>query len=294
MSLIHASNVDFLRSEAPLRYGGFTLIELAIVLLIVGLVLGGLLVPLSQQIQSRRISDTEATMRDIKEALLGYAIANGRLPCPATAATNGMENRRNDDLGVGPKDPDKEGCGGGIYLGFVPWATLGVAAVDAWGNRFGYRVTNEFTRAQGDATAALDFANCASPPPVPVGTDPNACTLDLTDIGNLGVETRDAATKAKRSLSVQIPVVIISFGKNGFGSTSDLNVAQSNPPAANLDENQNVNAASATLLARNTTAQQNVCSDSAAGQPFCEFDDIVTWIPTSILFSRLLAAGRLP
>jgi prepilin-type N-terminal cleavage/methylation domain-containing protein len=294
MSMIEASRQRFIRRERQRNHLGFTLVELAIVLLIVGLILGGLLVPLSQQILSRRISDTEAIMRDIKESLLGYAIANGRLPCPATNGTNGLENRRNDDLAVGPKDPDKEGCRGGAYVGFVPWATLGVPAVDAWGHRFGYRVTNEFTRAHGDATAALDFANCASLSPVAAGTDPNACTLDLTDSGSLAVESRDPATKAKRSLSVQIPAVIISFGKNGFGSMSDLNIAQANPPAVNLDETQNVNPASIIFLTRTITEQQSACSDSAAGQPFCEFDDIVTWIPTSILFSRLLAAGRLP
>lgn len=271
---------------------GFTLIELAIVLLIIALVLGGLLVPFAQQVQSRRISETEATMRDVKEAIFGFAIANGRLPCPATPATSGLENRRNDDIAKGAIDPKSDGCGGGAYSGFVPWATLGVPETDAWGNRFRYRVTNEFTRAKDDASA-IDAA-CVSPAPVVPGTDPNVCTLDLTDTGDLSVETRDASTKVKRSLSTQVPVVIVSSGKNGFGSTSILNIVQANPPASNVDETQNSNPAALIFLTRGVTGQQSVCSDSAAGQPFCEFDDIVTWLPSSILFSRLLAAGRLP
>ena len=214
-----------------LSFRGFTLVELAIVLLIVGLVLGGLLVPLAQQVQSRRISETEAVMRDIKESLFGFAIANGRLPCPATVATNGLENRRNNVVAVGPIDPVGDGCRGGTYSGFVPWATLGVLETDAWGNRFGYRVTNEFTRAKDDATAddSPSYLVCASPPPVTAGTDPNACTLDLTDSGNLAVETRDPGNKAKRSLSLNVPAVIVSFGKNGFGSTNNQNIAQPNP-----------------------------------------------------------------
>lgn len=269
-------------------HGGFTLVELAIVLLVVGLVLGGLIVPLAKQAQSRRISETEAVLREIKESLFGFAIGNGRLPCPATVATNGLENRRNDAIANGPVDAPIEGCRGGVYSGFVPWATLGVPEVDAWGNRFFYRVTNEFTRAKDDATAN-DPLNCLNPPP-----NPNLCTLGLTDLGNLTVETRNSGDKAKRNLSTQVPVVIASFGKNGFGSTNSQNIVQPNPPATSVDENQNLNPATLIFMGRNATEQQNGCSDSVVGQPFCEFDDIVTWVPSSILFSRLLAAGRLP
>src|SRR3990167_394325 len=64
---------------------GFTLIELAVALFIVSLLLGGLLAPLSAQIQARRISDTNKSLHEIKEPLLGFAIIhNARLPCPAT------------------------------------------------------------------------------------------------------------------------------------------------------------------------------------------------------------------
>lgn len=274
-------------------HSGFTLIELAVVLLIVGLVLGGLVVPLAKQVQARKISETATASREIKESLFGFAIVNGRFPCPATVATNGLENRRNDNVANGPIDPQIEGCRGGVYSGFVPWATLGVPEIDAWGNRFFYRVTNEFTRAKDDATAN-DPVNCMSPPPVAPGTDPNSCTLDLTDLGNLTVETRNSGDKAKRSLSTQVPAVILSFGKNGFGSTNSQNILQPNPPATNVDENQNLNPAAVIFMGRNTTEEQSGCSDSVVGQPFCEFDDIVTWVPSSILFSRLLAAGRLP
>lgn len=277
------------------RQSGFTLLELAIVLLILGLVLGGLVVPLASQVQSRKVGETELAMRVMNEALLGFAIANGRLPCPTTVATNGLENRRNDNAGAGAIDAKTDGCRGGNYVGFLPWATLGVAETDVWGNRYVYRVTNEFTRAKDDPTADDPlYLICASPLPVVAGTDPNTCTLDLTDKGNLSVETRNASTKTKRNLSIEVPAIIISFGPNGHGATSSQNIAQPIPAAVNLDENQNLNIASSVFLSRTATAIQAGCSDTVAGQPYCEFDDIVSWVSSSILFSRLLAAGRLP
>lgn len=63
---------------------GFTLIELAIVLVIVTILVGGLAMPLSAQIQARRIAETRNTLAEAREALLGYAMTH-----PATSlATN--------------------------------------------------------------------------------------------------------------------------------------------------------------------------------------------------------------
>ncbi|HEX5344767.1 MAG TPA: type II secretion system protein, partial [Duganella sp.] len=46
------------RKLASRRQAGFTLVEIAIVLLIVGLMIGGLIAPLSSQIEQRHVSDT--------------------------------------------------------------------------------------------------------------------------------------------------------------------------------------------------------------------------------------------
>ena len=55
---------------------GFTLIEMAIVLVIITILIGGLAVPLSAQIQARRIAETRADMRAIEEVLIGFAIGS--------------------------------------------------------------------------------------------------------------------------------------------------------------------------------------------------------------------------
>ncbi|MDP3308119.1 type II secretion system protein, partial [Methylotenera sp.] len=64
---------------------GFSLLEMAVVLVILGFVLGALLLPLQAQRNQLFQSQTENTLEIAKKALLGYAQSQGRLPCPATA-----------------------------------------------------------------------------------------------------------------------------------------------------------------------------------------------------------------
>ena len=112
---------------------GFTLIEMAIVLAIVALLLGGLLPTISSQIEQQHRNDTRKQLDEVKEALIGYAIVNKSLPCPAKATiATGSANAGVADCTV---------TTGGV----LPWATLGVSETDAWGRRFTYSVTAIFT-----------------------------------------------------------------------------------------------------------------------------------------------------
>ena len=88
------------------RARGFTLAELAIVVAVIALLLGGLTLTLSTQTELRRISDTQRTLELAKDALIGFAMTRGRFPCPADptiatgAANAGLE--RSDPAWVGP------------------------------------------------------------------------------------------------------------------------------------------------------------------------------------------------
>ena len=73
---------------------GFSLIEIAVVLVIISILLAIVAVPLSTQIDQRRRADTMRQLDLAKDAITGFAISNGRLPCPAlkvTGCTNGSE-----------------------------------------------------------------------------------------------------------------------------------------------------------------------------------------------------------
>ena len=122
------------------RRQGFTLVELAIVLFIITLLLGGMLTPLGQQIAERQNSDTRHTLEAARTALVGYALShrdgNGRpyLPCPDQLGGDGREDRLPEGR-----------CAAAV--GGLPWHTLGVAETDAWGNRLDYAVSPAFADA---------------------------------------------------------------------------------------------------------------------------------------------------
>lgn len=116
---------------------GFSLVELTIVLVIVALLSGGLMLGLSAQRDAAAYQEAQRQLDNAKEALLGFAISNGRLPCPAAP------NRVSGSAGAGQED-----ClivNGQARHGVLPWATLGVPETDPWGQRLTYFVSVKFS-----------------------------------------------------------------------------------------------------------------------------------------------------
>jgi len=231
---------------------GFTLIEMAIVLVIVGLLLGGLLMPLSAQMDQQRISVTQKALDEIKEALIGYAINQTppHLPCPDKTGGGGA-GTANDGL------EDFTIATGACVTneGNIPWATLGVTDVDGWGNRIHYRVDANFSN--------------RSP----------LVTFSLASTGTLRVCQTAACTTI---VANTLPAVILSYGKNGYGA---INTAgNQNPLPTSPDELTNTDG--------NTDFVSR--TPSPAGSPAGEFDDIVVWLSTGLLDSRMVSAQKLP
>ena len=102
---------------------GFTLTELTIVLVIVALLIGGLMMPLSTQRDVQNLNETQKSLAEIKEALLGFAVINGRLPCPSTTTDPASVNYGLEDAACNNIE------------GYLPWKSLGVSEIDAWGSR---------------------------------------------------------------------------------------------------------------------------------------------------------------
>src|SRR5258708_6404476 len=63
---------------------GFTLLEISVVLLLIGLVVGGGLVTMTGSIQALQYNKTVEKIDAIEKALLDFSIASKRIPCPAS------------------------------------------------------------------------------------------------------------------------------------------------------------------------------------------------------------------
>jgi prepilin-type N-terminal cleavage/methylation domain-containing protein len=106
---------------------GFTLVEMAIVLLIITLLMAGLVPTISSQIEQQRRGETRKQLAEIQQALLGFAIINGRLPCPTNIA---------DPLNALYGQEPAAGCTvDPVTEGYLPWKSLGVLETDAWGTK---------------------------------------------------------------------------------------------------------------------------------------------------------------
>ncbi|MES1997863.1 MAG: type II secretion system protein [Pseudomonadota bacterium] len=236
---------------------GFTLIEMAMVLIIITLVVGTALVPLGAQIEQRQRAETQRTLDEIKEALIGYTLANGVLPCPSGVSA-GIPN--------GIASPTPCPTTNLIATGYIPWVTLGVNNHDAWGNLIRYAV-------------ATKFADTSNPFTL------NTASLNASN--TITIQSRDTAG-ALTTISATIPAAAFSLGKNGYGALSSDYIAQSGVPANNPDEKQNIASGSLTYLSR--TPAPAGTSATIGG----EFDDIIVWISPNVLYNRMVAAGKLP
>ncbi len=236
------------------RNEGFTLTELAIVMVIMALLIGGMMLPLSAQQDIRNNAETTRQLDEIREALLGFAITRGYFPCPATSTSNGVEDR----------NAGSEKCTANKRYGLLPWVTLGLRPSDSWNHLFIYSVTPAFSHGK----PADRFTMTTSP--------------DIT------IRTRDADGNLENiSNNNDIPLVVLSTGKNGHQSWTLDQVAQNaDSTAANPDEDTNASSADGrTFISRTPT-------DAASTTG--EFDDLVAWVSPNVLFNRMVAAGKLP
>lgn len=281
------------------RNRGFTLTELAIAFFIIGLLLASAFMPLSSQVEVRNIADTRRTMEQIKEAVIGFALANGRLPCPANPALAAGASTAGNELYTSPSCTQ--------LIGVVPWATLGVPETDAWGRRITYRVGSVFsdalpptlstwnTSSPGSQSGTL---NCTSPSPTPTLSSFALCSL-----GEIAVMTKSESNHATvTALGTGLAAVFVSHGKNGNGAYQSNGIALTTA-ASGTDELANSTGTtqltpsggflSFAFYSRNATPSATTCDD-ASGTAFCEFDDIVTMISPNTLVARMVSAGRLP
>lgn len=232
---------------------GFTLLEMSIALVVIGLLVLGGIGLMSGVSDTSRYKSTQNNINEIKDALQSYYLLNYRLPCPDTSTP--------------PDGVAEVTCATGASLrGFLPHLTLGIGgAGDAWGERFKYVVSPKFV--------------------LPVASPPTLCYSNMRDSVTGKVLINDLVTP----LSSANPLIdfaafaVLSTGKNGRQTNAGMSAAFSNDGGClSLNERERDNCNTDSIL-RYGTAMTDGNS--------VVFDDLVTWIGDMQLVSLLRQTG---
>lgn len=176
---------------------GFTLVEMAMVMLIMGLITGGLITSIGAQLENGRYSDTRMAMERVQDALLGYALANGG--------------------GLPAADIDGDGTAdSGQNRGSLPWKSLGleeVTGLDAWKRPLRYHV---------------DGAYRETPPPLPPDTQSGLVVENLAG---------QALTSGNPNAPVVVLLSFGSNGAgDGDNGDSDARYTSDSPVSGSFDD----------------------------------------------------------
>lgn len=196
-------------NKAQRKNRGFTLIEMSIVLLIVGLVIVITYPALRVTRQSYQIATTQEHLQSLMRATAAFVQSNGCLPCPtkATASTAAFGRVRGDTTASLCGTCSQE-------EGLVPFVSLGVPASmakDGWGRWITMRVDRALTTVTGIV-----------PPTAPCTTNTPPCVQGQSRQGlcaaSLANSTTYATVNTVGGTGQKAAVVFVSHGANGFGA----------------------------------------------------------------------------
>lgn len=231
------------------RNSGFTLIEMATVILLMGILASLGLSTLVAKVQQTAFKVTDQRLETVKEAMISYLRRNKRLPCPDDYLDLEEFDGKEDPLGGGT-------CDNNVGFGVLPYSTLGLSrnqVIDGWGNLFSYHVS------QGEYLWTLT--------PIPDGY-PGALTIYDTKTGVL--------------ITDNVVLVVVSHGPNGEGAFTVKGSRNVLPDSiASEDEYENTDDTSNNIYIQRDFTDNTLATGGA-------FDDVVLAMTVDDLVSPLI------
>ncbi|HQT04903.1 MAG TPA: type II secretion system protein [Thiotrichales bacterium] len=260
---------------------GFTLVEMAVALVVIGFLIAGGMNLMGASSDVSRYKKTQSLLEEAKEAVEGYYSINLKLPCPDTNfPPDGVSDLQANGVCVGAR-------------GFLPFVTLGVGGEgDAWGQPFKYMVQADTSRgayikpdsSASPATTEQNVANFFV-------TQANFCNpgrISETDAANISVKSLDV--NQNNVLVDRLAFAILSTGKNGAQTNAGMTNAFSNdggcssllaePSQGVRLEQENCNVDSILRYGPQQSDGNSVL-----------FDDMVVWVGDMQLMAALRTTG---
>lgn len=244
------------RAGAASRFiSGFTLIEIAVVIVVLSLLLAMIAGLATAMLGQQRREATRQRLAGVETAIALFVSQNKRLPCPADGRISGSTSGAGAEARNDTTDVCQVGGAANTQThGVVPWQSLGLAeqdVTDGWGNRLTYRVAPELVLdnsmnltacdpgGSGPLVAGVCDATCAA------GTFPGGCTPPSTYTSNKGLKVRNIVSAslimdpALAPVSTGAAYVVISHGENGQGAYSNQGTLQAGTIASGTLESAN-------------------------------------------------------
>lgn len=247
-------------TKLSLPRSAFSLVEMAIVLAVIGIIVSTMLPSMQMEGRFERVTKTLGRMDRIEAALEAYKAVNGVLPCPAAvnlqptdsgfgvAATHNGASPGSCISGGAPDAVDEKTTSPAVSFGAVPVRTLGLAeedAFDGYTRLFSYHVS------------------------LPSVFDGSAGVIQVQDAAG-SVETTIAA------------YAIVSHGQNGHGAYL-RGGKRYNQNSTNAAEQENCDCNSSAVELANPNDYETrghiLVRDTASGEGTARFDDLIRFGP---------------
>lgn len=256
---------------------GFTLVEMSLVLIVIGLVILIVFPAMKALRDGTQRQLTNSNLSALSRSIAAFVQANGCLPCPtpASAVGAGFGSVRGE-IGAA--------CGTcSTPEGIPPFASLGLPAAtakDGWGRWITMRI---------DPALAINFG--VVPPTAPcTASDTAPCALGASQKGLCRANIPNAkriSVRTSADMTQPAAFVLVSHGPNGYGAFTTSLIAGGSDDAHHYNGPAGTCTASTGYELCNADGDLSFADTMATNNPTDPFDDVLVYMDRNALVASL-------